>query len=373
MVKYLIEKEFKQFARNIFMPRLIVILPCLMMLILPWAADLEIKNINLSIVDNDHSTYSLRLINKIKSSGYFSLVNLSSTYSQAMEAVEKDEADVILEIPHDFEYQFVKDKTADVLISANTIDGTKGLIGSSYLSATVRLFAEELYDESGISPSSPTDVPVIDVATQNRFNPKMNYKIFMLPALMVMLLTLISGFMPALNIVSEKEIGTIEQINVTPVRKLTFIFSKLLTYWIISFIVLTICFIIVYFIYDLAPAGSLLTLYTASLIYTVTLTGLGLIISNYSSTVQQAMFVMFFFLIIFVLMSGMFTPVRSMPEWAQNITIFNPLKYFIEIMRSIYLKGSNFSEIAMQTGALCCFAIVSNIWAVFSYKKTKEN
>jgi ABC-2 type transport system permease protein len=367
----LIEKEFKQFIRNEFMPRLVVILPCLVMLIMPWAADLEIKNVNVSIVDGDHSGYSAQLTGKIMASKYFTLKDVSSTYYQAIESVENGDTDLVLEIPYGFESRFVRENVSKLLISVNTVNGTKGLIGSSYLSMTVRDFAEKLLDENGILLSESMTVPVIEVATQTLFNPQMEYKIFMVPALMVMLLTLISGFFPAVNIVNEKERGTIEQINVSPVRKITFIISKLIPYWIIGFVVLTVCFTIAYFMYGLFPAGSFVTLYIISLIYVFAISGLGLVISNYSDTMQQSMFMMFFFIIVFVLMSGLFTPIRSMPQWAQNITIFNPLRYFIQAMRNVYMKGNDFSEISMHTIALSCFAIALNIWAIFSYKKTK--
>ncbi|MDR0725300.1 MAG: ABC transporter permease, partial [Prevotellaceae bacterium] len=349
MLKYLIEKEFKQFVRNEFLPRLVIILPCIVMLILPWAADLEIKNVNVSIVDNDHSAYSTQLVDKILASKYFTLKNASSTYSQAIESVEKGDSDIILEIPYGFESDFIRENISKLLISVNTVNGTKGLIGSSYLSMVVKDFAEKLLDEKGILPAQPAtmNIPVIEVATKTLFNPQMEYKVFMVPALMVMLLTLISGFFPAVNIVTEKEKGTIEQLNVSPVRKIVFIFAKLIPYWIIGFVVLTVCFAIAYLMYGLFPAGSFVTLYLISLIYIFAVSGLGLVISNYSDTLQQSMFMMFFFLIVFVLMSGLFTPIRSMPQWAQNITLFNPLRYFIQAMRNIYMKGSDFSEIAM--------------------------
>ena len=192
----------------------------------------------------------------------------------------------------------------------------------------------------------------------------------MLPALMVMLLTLIAGILPALNIVGEKEAGTIEQINVTPVKRIVFIFSKLLTYWIIGFFLLSLCMGLAALIYGLVPAGSLLTIYFFAGIYIFTISGFGLVISNYSNTLQQAMFVMFFFVMIFVLMSGLFTPVASMPDWAQKITIFNPLKYLMQVMRMVYLKGSDITNMLPQLFALLGFALFFNCWAVISYKKS---
>jgi ABC-2 type transport system permease protein len=191
----------------------------------------------------------------------------------------------------------------------------------------------------------------------------------MVPALIVMLITVICGFLPTLNIVSEKEFGTIEQINVTPVNKFTFILSKLIPYWIIGFFVLTFCLGLAALVYGLIPVGNLLVIYFFALVYILAVSGMGLVISNYSSTMQQAMFVIFFFMIVMILMSGLFTPVASMPQWAQNITIFNPLKYFIQVMRMIYLKGSSLVNLGTQLFALCIFAFFFNIWATLSYRK----
>lgn len=213
-------------------------------------------------------------------------------------------------------------------------------------------------------------LPLINVVPQYKFNPNLDYKVFMVPALMVILLTLLTGFLPALNIVSEKEMGTIEQMNVTPVNKFTFILAKLIPYWVIGFTVLTICFGFAAFVYNILPVGSLLTIYLFSGIYILVVSGFGLVISNYSNTMQQAMFVMFFFIMILILMSGLFTPISSMPEWAKIVTIFNPLKYFIQVMRMVYLKGSVFMDLTTQMFALLGFVVFFNTWAIISYKKT---
>lgn len=191
----------------------------------------------------------------------------------------------------------------------------------------------------------------------------------MIPALMAMLLTLLTGFLPALNIVGEKEKGTIEQINVTPVRKSVFILSKLIPYWLIGGVVLTICFGLAAFVYRLFPAGSIGTIYLFAVMYILIVSGFGIVISNYSGTMQQAMFVMFFFMMIMFIMSGLFTPVNSMPEWAQMISRFNPLTYFIQVMRLVYLRGSGLSDLLPQMMALSGFAVFFNGWAILSYKK----
>lgn len=366
-IKYLIEKEFKQMFRNSFLPRLIIGFPLMMMLVLPWAANMEIRNINLTVVDNCKNTYSRRLLEKASSSDYFHLVEVASSYEEAMDGVERGNTDVILEIPATFDRDFVKEGNSKVLISVNTVNGTKGSLGSTYLSSIVADFNKEIISESGISGKEI--IPQVEIIVQNRFNPHMDYKIFMVPALVVMALTMLCGFLPALNIVSEKEKGTIEQINVTPVSKFTFIVAKLIPYWIVGFIVLSLCFLLAWIVYGLTPQGSLLTVYLYALLYVFAMSGFGLVISNYSDTMQQAMFVMYFFMMILMLMSGLFTPLSGMPQWAQNMAMFNPLKYFIQVMRQVYLKGSSITELAPQAIALVSFALFFNGWAILSYRK----
>ena len=369
MLKFLLEKEFKQIRRNSFLPRLIFAMPIMVMLVLPWAANQEVKGIKLSIVDNDHSTYSEKLVQKIASSGYFQLTDVSPTNEIAMESIESGNADIILEIQNNFETDMVREGVARVMISANSVNGMKGGLGSSYLSSILNDYAGELRSEYGQSSNSIA-APRFNIFSQYKFNPHLNYKVFMVPAMMVMLLTLLAGFLPALNIVGEKEAGTIEQINVTPVKKLIFVLAKLIPYWIIGSIVLIICIGLAALVYGIYPVGNLLTIFLFATIYILVVSGIGLVISNYSDTMQQAMFVMFFFIMIFLLMSGLFTPISSMPDWAQKITMINPLKYFMEVMRLVYLKGSTFNEMIPQFFALCGFAFVFNAWAIISYKKS---
>lgn len=369
MIKYLIEKEFKQIFRNSFLPKLIVAMPIMIMLIFPWTADMEIKNINISIVDSDHSPYSQRLVHKIEASSYFILSDISNSNDEAMKSIESGESDIILEIEPGFEKKLVKEGAARVMFSANAVNSTKGTIGSVYLAGIMQDYASELRGE-WIQSSGKNTFPIINIVSQNRFNPHLDYKVFMVPALMVILLTLLCGFLPALNIVGEKEIGTIEQINVTPVGKFSFIIAKLIPYWIMGFLVLNICLGLAILIYGLSPAGNLITIYFFAVIYILVVSGLGLVISNYSATMQQAMFIMFFFIIIMILMSGLFTPVSSMPQWAQDITIVNPLKYFIQVMRMVFLKGSSISQLTTQLAALTGFALFFNTWAIISYRKS---
>lgn len=374
MLKFLIEKEFKQLLRNSFLPRLIIGYPCMVMIIMPWAANMEIKNISVNVVDNDHSVVSQRLIHKIDASSYFRLNNLSPTYNSALRDVESGDADVILEIPRHFEKKLENGEASHVLLAANAVNGSKGGLASSYMTATLADYNAQLHAEnpsSGIVQEAASSVqPSVSVSGKNLYNPHLNYKLFMVPALMVMLVTVICGFLPALNIVSEKEVGTIEQMNVTPVGKFKFILAKLIPFWVVGFVVLTLSFGLAWLIYGILPVGSLGIIYLLSALFVLVMSGFGLVISNHSATMQQAMFVMFFFMIILLLMSGLFTPVMSMPQWAQIVTILNPLKYFVDIMRMVYLKGSGLTDLSLQIGALLAFATLFNFWAVKSYRKS---
>jgi ABC-2 type transport system permease protein len=281
-----------------------------------------------------------------------------------MQSVERGDADAILEIPPDFERNLTKTGIAKVMISVNSVNGAKGGLGAQYLTNIANDFSADLQKETG------NNVKLSVINSQFRFNPHLDYKVFMVPALMVMLLTMLCGFLPALNIVGEKEQGTIEQLNVTPVGKLAFILAKLIPYWIIGYIVLTTGLTLAAIVYGLAPAGSLATVYLYATIYVLVVSGLGLVISNYSGTMQEAMFVMFFFMMLLILTSGLFTPINSMPRGFQYATLLNPLRHFMEVMRAVYLKGSAMSSLLPQFFALIGFAAAFNGWAVLSYKKS---
>ncbi|MDR2622719.1 MAG: ABC transporter permease [Dysgonamonadaceae bacterium] len=368
MLRYLIEKEFKQTFRNAFIPKLILVFPFLVLLVFPWATDQEIRNINVTVIDRDHSTLSKRLSEKIGASTYFNLVAYAGSNDEGIAILEAGKSEMLLDIQPGFEKNLMNSGEAGVMISANAVNIMKGGLGSGYMNAIVQEFAGEVRAER-IQIFGKTELPLIQVIPQGRFNVFLDYKEFMIPALIVILMTLLCGFLPALNIVSEKETGTIEQMNVTPVNRFSFILGKLIPYWTIGLFVFTVTLGLAALIYGLIPKSNLLTIYLSVLIYLSTVSGLGLMISNYSSTLQQAMFIIFFFLIIFLLISGLFTPIASMPQWAQTFTYFNPLRYFIEIMRMTFLKGSGFPDIWRQLAALGICAFVLNGWALISYRK----
>jgi len=367
-LKFILQKEFRQIFRDKSILRIIFVMPVIQLMILPWAADYEIKNINLSVVDQDHSDYARQLINKITSSGYFTITEYDNSYQQSLRSIELDKSDLVLEIPAKFEKTLVKENEATLFMALNAINGVKANLGGAYLRSIIQDFNREVRTEWIQFPRFNTETN-IDIDSSNWYNPLMNYKFFMVPGILVILLTMVGANLAAINIVREKEIGTIEQINVTPIKKHHFILGKLIPFWVLGLFVLTIGLTIAWAVYGIVPVGSFFTIYVFAAVYLLAVLGLGLLISTYAANQQQAMLISFFCMMIFILLGGLYTSIDSMPEWAQMITRANPVAYFVEVMRRVVLKGSSILDICDQLLIVLGFALFLNGWAVYSYRK----
>ena len=360
-LKYLIHKEFLQIRRNSFLPRLIFVFPIMIMCVMPWVMNMEVKNIVVDVVDNDRSMLSQQLVHKVESSNYFIFNGQKSSYDEALKEIEHTQTDVVLVIPPDYEKDMTNGQMPQVLIAANAVNGTKGSMGSVYLSQIVASNSRSIWSTSKNSQSSTKVLSL--------YNKNQNYKVFMIPALMAILMMMLCGFLPALNIVGEKEAGTIEQMNVTPVRKWEFILAKLIPYWLIAIFVMTVCFLLAWLVYGITCQGNLALVYLIAMLLALFWSSFGLIVSNYSDTMQQAIFVMWFFVVCMMLLSGLFTPTRSMPTWAYLTTYINPMHYFIDAIRTVFIRGGDFHSIYHQVLALAYIAISMGGWAILSYRK----
>jgi ABC-2 type transport system permease protein len=368
-ILYIIQKEFKQIFRNKGMLPIIFVLPLLQLLILSNAATFEVKNIKFGYIDNDHSSTSRALIEKFNASTYFDVLTDFPSESIASSAMLKGEVDVVLEIPQYFQRDLQKEKHNILGITINAIDGAAAGVSNVYITQIIQRFNQNLkvdllqVSDQQIQPITIETIPLF------WYNKTLNYKTFMVPGILVLLVTMITLFLSGMNIVREKEIGTLEQINVTPIKKSQFIIGKLFPFWVIGMSLLTIGLIIAKLIFDVPMVGNLLLMYFYTSIYILVILGIGLFISNFTDTQQQAMFIAWFFIVIFILMSGLFTPIESMPKWAQIVTEFNPIKYFVEVMRMVMLKGSGFTDILPQLLKTLLYALIMNGLAVWSYKK----
>ena len=354
----LIRKEFTQFRRNPFMPKLLIALPLMVMFVMPWVMTMDVRHIGIVVIDQDHSSLSQRLISHISASDYFSCREDVSNYPTALDLLDEGYIDVIISIPEHWEKE-----TGTVSIVANAVNANKGMQGMQYAMQIVRHTLSERLSEQGL----PVGTGLITI--ENRYNPTNNYRYFMIPALMIIILILLCCFLPALNIVSEKESGTIEQINVTPVSKFEFTLSKLIPYWIMGLAVLSLAMLIAWLVYGLVPQGSFGVIYLGAALLIITMSGFGVTLANLSDNMQQTVFLMLFFVMQFMLMSGLITPISSMPRWAEIISYAFPPRYFVDIMRAVYLKASLFSDLRVDFLALTALAVFMNTLATITYKK----
>ncbi len=366
-VLFLVQKEFLQIFRNRTMLPLLLVMPVVQTLLLSFAANYEIKNLGLAVVDHDLSPASRRLVSKFSGSGYFQVKYAGFSRAEADQALAADRVDLILEIPSDFERTLVRENRANIAVNANAIDASKAGIGMGYATGIVQDFQRELPD---LVPATPAARPAgIQVTYSNWYNPELNYKHFMVPGILGIIVSLIICFLTALNIVREREIGTIDQINVTPLRKWQFILGKLLPFWIISQVILALGLTVGYLAFRIPLEGSLLLVFGFALLYAPCMLGLGFLISNFADTQQQAMLTAWFLLVVFILMSGLFTPVESMPLWAQRLDLLNPVHYFVAFMRQVLMKGAGFADVRGHFAAVLLYGVVVNALAVWTYRK----
>ncbi|HSN49408.1 MAG TPA: ABC transporter permease [Flavobacterium sp.] len=370
-ILFIIQKEFRQIFRNKGMLPVIFVLPLMQLLILSNAASFEIKNIKFSYIDNDHSVASRELISKFQASKYFNIIESFSSKKEADFQMQTGKVDVILEIPNHFERDLITENNTNLSVSINAIDGAAAGVENVYISQIITGFNQkiqtQLYQYNEASYVQPLNIVTIPSFW---YNNTLNYKTFMVPGILVLLVTMITLFLSSMNIVREKEIGTLEQINVTPIRKHQFIIGKLFPFWVLGLVILTVGLTIAKVIFDVPILGSIGLIYFFTSVYLLVILGIGLIISNNSDTQQQAMFIAWFFSVIFILMSGLFTPIESMPPWAQNVTLLNPIRYFVEIIRMVMLKGATFSDISRPFFIIVFYAFALNGVAVWSYRKT---
>jgi ABC-2 type transport system permease protein len=366
---YLIRKEFLQIFRNKFISRAIFAVPIIQMLILVPAITFEIKHINLCIIDNDFSGESRGLINKLEGSTFFRITYSTWSEKEANNMLHRNKCDMILNIPSGFEKNIIQGKPSKLMASIDAVNASFAQLSWAYLNGVINDYNNKILVENitGTPVSRPS---IINVTNRYWYNEMLNYKYYMLPGILVILVTAIGFLLAGLNMVREKEIGTIEQINVTPIRKHQFIIAKMVPFLLIGLVDLALGLIIGKITFDIPFEGNILLLFLGSTLFLIAILGLALFISTLSGSQQQYMFTAFFFIIIFILMSGIFTPFESMPMWAQKFDLVNPVAYLIRINRMVMLKGSTMKDISTELYSLLIIAFCFTILAVRRYRKT---
>lgn len=365
---YLIQKEFLQIFRNKMMLPILFGVPIIQLLILVNAATYEIKNIKIGIVDFDKSNLSRKLIDKIQNNNYFIVEDKIASIKDGYKALDNNKIKALMIIPNDFEKNIInKNYPNKIQLVNDAINSVNASITYAYIQQIYLSF----FNEVNASKNS-LKTKFVNIIPKYRYNADFNYKKYMVPGVLVMLITIISFLLGALNIVREKEVGTIEQINVTPIKKHQFIIGKLFPFWVIALIEFSIGLFISKLVYNIPIEGSLLLLYLVASMYIIVLLSLGLFISTLVDTQQQATLVAFFFLMVFILLSGLFTSLESMPEWILVINKINPLAYFIPVIRMILIKGSNFYDILPNFIGISILAVLFMSLAVIKFTKTAK-
>ena len=356
-IPILLRKEFRQTFRNRAMLPIIFVLPIIQLVVLAFAATFEVKSTPVTVVAAEWSPEARRIVNKLEASGYFSVVNQTASAAEADSDMEAGRSRMILSIPLGFNAGAAR---RDVQVILNAQDGAAAGVVQTYVAQIVGALNVDLTHRK----------EPLEIRPSHWYNPELNYQIYMVPGILVILVTMIGTFLSAMNVVREKEIGTIEQLNVTPIRKYELIAGKLLPFWIIALMELAFGLLVAWVVFEIPIEGSLALIFGLASIYLLAMLGMGLWISTVTETQQQAMFIAWFILVIFILMSGLFTPIESMPDWAQYLTRLNPIAYFIEIMRRVLLKGAGLDAVKTEAAALGAFAFGILALAVRQYRKT---
>jgi ABC-2 type transport system permease protein len=368
-ILYLIRKEFLQIFRNKFISKAIFAVPIIQMLVLVPAVTFELKNVKVAVIDRDMSQESRGLIDKLSGSTFFKVSYLPESESEGDDLLYGNKCSLVLNIPSGFGKDIINGNQGKLMAVVDAVNASSAQITWAYLNGVIRDYNSELI-KGNVVINPPAPAKTIAVTNRYWYNDSLNYKYYMLPGILVILVTAIGFLLSGLNLVREKEIGTIEQINVTPVRKYHFIIGKMAPFLIIGLIDLSLGLLIGKLAFNIPFAGSVLLLFLGSTIFLIAVLGLALFISTFSGTQQQYMFVAFFCMIIFILMSGIFTPYESMPQWAQDFNLINPVAYLMRINRMVMLKGSSASDISREIISLVVIAIGFTTLAVRRYRKT---
>ena len=358
----------------------ITLVPLIQLMIVSNAATFEIKQTPAYVIDYDRTSTSRRLVTRLAASGLVDVVGQSASPDSSNDAMLSGRATLVLVIPHEFEESLIRTGTDTVGVDLNSEKGSAANIVQSYVFQTIEAYSRELGVEirptwrnaAGRSvqflPPRP-GAGLIDVRARGWYNPELDYTDYMVPGILVALITMVGTLLTAQNIAREKEVGTLEQLNVTPISRAEFVTAKLLPFWVLGLLDLALGLIAGKLVFDIPVRGSLVLLFGSAGLYLIVALAIGLLISTAVETQQQAMFISFFMIMIYLLMSGLLTPVDSMPRWMQILSEFNPVRHFIAIARAVLVKGAGLEQIRFQLGVLAAYAVLAMTVAIRQYRK----
>ncbi len=341
---YLVIKELRQVMRDANMLRVIFVVPLIQLVVLGYAITTDIKNLDILICDFDGSSTSRELIERFSHNEYLTVRGAPCKPNAVEPHLFRGEAVVALVIPMDFERDLVNNAKPEIQILIDGQNSNTGAVALGYCNRILLEFMQDVLEKRLIrTPAFARSIQFIQPVSRVWYNPELKSVYYMIPGIISILLTIITMLLTSLSIVKEKEIGTLAQLMVTPLTSAQVIAGKTIPFALLGLLEMAIAMTFGVLWFKVPIVGSIPLLAMLSATYILTSLGLGIFISTLVDTQQQALFMSWFFLVTFILLSGFFYPIENMPGWVQVITYGNPLRYFIEILRELFLKGAGLS------------------------------
>jgi ABC-2 type transport system permease protein len=372
---YMARKEFVQIFRDPRMFMIIFIAPILQLFLFGYAVTMDVNNITLAVMDQDQSRESRDLLRAIFNSGYFTPAGAADTEADVAAALVHGRADMVMVIPRGFSDAVARGEQAQLQVLLDGAESNSATVGMGYIGKTLASYANaniraRLARVAVVSGGRLRSLPLINVEPRFRYNPELKSSLYFVPGVLAMILMIITMMLTSMAITREREIGTIEQLVVTPIKPYQLILGKMLPFAVIGLVDVTLILIVAVGHFKLPIRGSLPLLYIAAICFLFTTLGMGLLISTISNTQQQAIFVTFLILQPAIMLSGLMFPIANMPEPVQWLTYLNPLRYFLIILRGVILKGNDFMTLAPQFFLLLALGAILVSVAVARFQKT---
>ncbi len=365
---YLVQKEFRQVFRDKSMIGILFVVPFIQLVLLGNAITTEVKHVRVLLGDRDGTPMSRAFLQSFRGSEYIDVVGQESDEDAIARALDRGDASVAVVLPRHFQRDVLRGERPAVQVLAGGIDGNSAGVALGYVSGIAAQYQARLLSDDPALGRQLRDLRRVQAEPRFWFNPDLQSKVYVVPGIVALLLLIITVFLTSMGIVREKEIGTLEQLMVTPIRATQLILGKIIPFSILGMLEIAIAMGLVYVLFGIGVEGSLLLLFAESGLFILTTLGVGIFISTISETQQQALFVGWFFMIFAILLSGFFIPIANMPETVQYLTYLNPMRYFMVILREIYLKGSSLPHLLNETLAMLIFGVTVFSAAVWRYR-----
>jgi ABC-2 type transport system permease protein len=368
VVRLLVQKEFLQIVRDRATLAQLLLIPFMQLLVLGNAATFTITRTRVVVVDHDRSATSRALVARLGAGGQFRVVAVTAAPAEAERALRTREATMVVEIPPRLEARLLRERSAPVLLAVNAEEGAVAGLVASYAQRILADVSRELAAASGAPGGAPSR-GTLAVSARQWYNPTRDYHHYMVPGIIVSLITIIATLVTAQNVAREREMGTLEQLNVSPLTRPQFMAGKLLPGWLLGMALFVGAMALGRAVFGIPVRGNPAIVLLGAAVYLVVALGIGLLVSTVTRTQQQTMFVSFFILTLYLLMSGLFTPLESMPGWAQGVAAATPVRHFVWVMRAVLVRGAGLAEVGATIAGLGAAGVAVLSLAVWRYHK----